>query len=1075
VSILFADLVGFTGRAEQMDPEDVRALQDPYWEQMRSELRRHGGTVEKFIGDAVMALFGAPVVHEDDAERAVRAALAIRDWVEEQEEIQLRLAIATGEVLVRLSAEPLAGEGMVSGDVVNTASRLQSAAPVNGIVVDERTYRATEQVIEYRRGEPIAVKGKTNPVPVWEAVEARSRFGVDVITHGRRPLVGRRRELELVRAALARVREEAAPQLLTIVGVPGIGKSRLVYELMQTIADDSSALVTWRQGRSLPYGEGVTFWALAEMVKAQAGILETDADEQAEGKLTRAVRQLVADEADAAWVERHVRPLIGLGGEEDVSSERRGEAFAAWRRFFEALAESRPLVLVFEDIHWADDGLLDFIDGLVEWVRDAPLLVVATARPELLERRATWGGGKANATTLSLSPLTEEETEHLVSALLEESSLATELRAALSARAEGNALYAEQYVRMIVERGQAQDMPVPETVHGIIAARLDALSVPEKDLLQNAAVFGKVFWAGAVLALDGVDRLDADQVLLGLARKEFVQRARRSSVADEGEYAFRHILFRDVAYSQIPRAVRAEKHRRAAAWIESLGRFDDHAEMLAHHYLSAVELARAAGQSTEGLAAAARVSVRRAGDRALALNAFDSATAYYKQTLELWPETDSERPRVLFAYARALHASGAADAGGAFEDARAALYESGEVESTAEAEAFLADMWWHRGQLQHVDEHLGRALTIIHDRPPSPAKARVLSSVARFRMLADDAEQAIALARDALELAESFDLQELRAEALVTIGTARTNEGDPDGIPDIERGLRIALDHDSLLAAGRAYNNLAAAVAGRGDLSRHYELLREAGRLANRLGSHASVRIITGQLAWADLRHGRWDKALKFADEFIAECEAGSAHRQEQGMRLLRAKILVARDDVEGARTECEHALALARGSHDRHWLVEALSNVLDVYADAGLVDEARAVADEILLDEPSAAYDEVVSKLARHAELIGLDERQIRPHLDAIHTFYRRVAELALACEFDNLAALFAELGLKDLEAEARLRSAETLLEQERLDEAREEVQRALAFYRSVGATRFIRRAESLGERVEYASYPGP
>src|SRR5213080_4849115 len=229
VSILFADLVGFTGRAEQMDPEDVRALQDPYWEQMRSELRRHGGTVEKFVGDAVMALFGAPVVHEDDAERAVRAALAIRDWVEEQEDIQLRIAVTTGEVLVRLSAEPLAGEGMVSGDVVNTASRLQRAAPANSVFVDERTYRATDHVIEYRRREPIAVKGKPDPVPVWEAVQARSRFGVDVITHGRTPLIGRRRELEIVRAALGRAREEAAPQLLTIVGVPGIGKSRLVY------------------------------------------------------------------------------------------------------------------------------------------------------------------------------------------------------------------------------------------------------------------------------------------------------------------------------------------------------------------------------------------------------------------------------------------------------------------------------------------------------------------------------------------------------------------------------------------------------------------------------------------------------------------------------------------------------------------------------------------------------------------------------------------------------------------------------------------------------------------------------
>ena len=786
------------------------------------------------------------------------------------------------------------------------------------------------------------------------------------------------------------------------------------------------------------------------------------------------MRQLVADDAEAAWVERHARPLIGLGGEGDFSAERRGEAVAAWRRFFEALAEWRPLVLVFEDLHWADDGLLDFVDGLVEWVRDVPLLVVATARPELLERRASWGGGKANATTLSLSPLSDEETDRLISALLDQALLPPQLRAALRSHAEGNALYAEQYVRMVGERPQADELPMPETVHGIIAARLDSLSELEKSLLQNAAVFGKVFWDGAVLALDGIERVDAAQCLQALDRKEFIQRARRSSVAGESEYAFRHVLFRDVAYSQIPRALRSEKHHLAAEWIESLGRFEDHAEMLAHHYLTALGLALAAGRSAGTLADSARLSLRRAGNRALAVNAFASAAAYYEQALELWPETDSERSQALFAYARALHASGAAGAGDALEGARMASSESGDVERAAEADAFLAEVWWHRGQWQRVDEHLGRALTIIHDRPSSPAKARVLSLVARFRMLAGDAEEAIAVGREALALAESFDLHELRADALVTIGSARTNEGDPDGMADLERGLRIALDNEALVAAWRAYNNLGAALAGRGELARHYELLGEAVRLADRLGSHAAVRLIAAQLAWGDLRHGEWDSALQFADEFIAECEGGSPHRQEQGMHLLRAKIQVARDDVDGARAECQRALTLARGSHDRQWLVEALSNVLDVYADAGLVDEARAIADEILAYEPASAYDEVMSKLARHADFIGLDEGQLRPHLDAVHTFWRRFAELALAGAFEDLAGMCVEVGFKDLEAEARMRAAETLLEQDRLDEARAELQRALAFYRSVGATRFVRRAESIAERVEYARYPG-
>jgi class 3 adenylate cyclase/tetratricopeptide (TPR) repeat protein len=1074
VSVLFADLVGFTDRAERMDPEDVRALQDPYWGHLRSELERHGGTAEKFIGDAVMALFGAPVAHEDDPERAVRAALAIRDWAREQEKIQVRIAVTTGEALVRLGAHPLGGEGMASGDVVNTASRLQKAAPANGIAVDERTYRSTKHVIDYRSREPLEVRGKAKLVSTWEAVEARSRFGVDVITHDRTPLIGRRRELELLRATLARVREEGAPQLFTIVGVPGIGKSRLVYELMQAVADDPSGIVTWRQGRSLPYGDGVTFWALAEMVKAQAGILETDADEQAEEKLARAVRQLVADDAEAAWVERQVRPLIGLGGERDVSGERRSEARAAWRRFFEALAEWRPLVLVFEDLHWADDGLLDFVDSLVEWVRDVSLLVVATARPELLERRSSWGGGKANATTLSLSPLSEEETGHLISALVKESFLLPELQAALSAHAEGNALYAEQYVRMMGERGQAQELPMPETVHGIIAARLDALSDSEKCLLQNAAVFGKVFWDSAVLALGGIDGVDAAECLHALDRKEFVQRARRSSVAGAREYAFRHVLFRDVAYSQIPRAVRAEKHRCAAEWIESLGRSEDHAEMLAHHYLSALELARAAGRSTIALADTARISVRRAGDRALGVNGFESAAVYYEQALELWPETDPEWPQVLFAHARALYGSGAAGGADALKDARAELYESGDVEGAAEADAMLADIWWDRGQPRQADEHVGRALTLIYDRPPSPAKAHVLSLVARARMRASDNEEAIAVAREAMALAEAFDLQDLRADTLITMGTARWIEGDLDATADLEHGLQIALEHNALSAVWRGYNNLAIAVGARGELARHDELLGEAVQLANRLGARDRVRFLAAQLIWGERRRGQWDNALRSADEFIAECEAGSPHRQEQGMRLLRAKIHVARGDVKAALLDCDQALALARDSHDPGWLSEALGSAVEIHAEAGRLDEARALADEVLSYDPTPDLDEVISKLAWHAHSLGLDEQQLRPHLEAVRSFWRRVAELALAGAFEELADLCAELSFTDREAEARLRAAEALLETGRLDEARAHLRKALAFFRSVRATRFIRLAETLSERVEYASYPG-
>src|ERR671930_332623 len=483
VTVLFADLVGFPSRPETLDPEDVQAILRPFHDRLRSELERHGGTVEKFIGDAVMALFGAPVAHEDDPERSVGAAIAIRDWAREEGGLEVRIGITTGEALITLAASPSEGEGMAAGDVINTAARLESAAPVNGILVDETTYRATRDRIGYGVAEAVTAKGKAEPVPVWEATEPRARFGVDVIQTGA-ALVGRQRELELLTGALARARDERLPQLVTLVGVPGIGKSRLVYELSQVVEADPE-LIYWRQGRSLPYGEGVTYWALAEMTKAQAGILESDAPAEAERKLTEAV--------GSERILESLRPLVGLAAEGEGGD--RAERFAAWRQFFESIADERPTVLVFEDLHWADDDLLDFVDHLVDWASGVPLLVLATARPELLERRPGWGGGKPNATTLSLSPLSDAETAELVHALLESPVLAAQTQTDLLARAGGNPLYAEEFARLLVEAG-GEELALPENVQGIIAARLDGLPPEEKQLLQDASVIGKVFWLG---------------------------------------------------------------------------------------------------------------------------------------------------------------------------------------------------------------------------------------------------------------------------------------------------------------------------------------------------------------------------------------------------------------------------------------------------------------------------------------------------------------------------------------------------------------------------------------------------
>jgi len=632
ITVLFADLVGFTSRAEKLDPEDVRALLSPYYARLRHELERHGGTVEKFIGDAVVALFGAPTAHEDDPERAVRAALAIREAIAELNEadptleLEVRIAVNTGEALVALGARPELGEGMASGDVVNTAARLQAAAPVNGVLVGETTQRATGAVIEYREAASVTGKGKSQPVPAWEALRARARFGLDVEQRPRTRLIGREAELELLTRALERVRTDLSPQLLTLVGVPGIGKSRLIAELFQVVDADPD-LILWRQGRSLPYGEGLSYWAVAEIIKSQVGILETDSTEAAEEKLRTVVTETIDDAKEAAWIERHLRPLVGLDVAPAEGADRRAEAFAAWRRFLEALAEGTPIVLVFEDLHWADDGLLDFVDYLADWASGVPLLIVGTARPELLARRPGWGGGKRNASTVTVSALAADETAQLLATLLDQVLLPAEIQSAVLRRTEGNPLFAEEYVRMLQDRGflvqsgggwkleEHEQLPLPESVHGMIAARLDSLLPEDKDLVQNAAVLGKVFWSGALGALAGREPFLLEEQLHGLERKEFVRRERRSAVAGETQYAFLHLLLRDVAYSQIPRAERADKHARAAAWIESLSadRSEDRAEMLAHHYLEALDLVRVTSGDESKLREPARKALTEAG------------------------------------------------------------------------------------------------------------------------------------------------------------------------------------------------------------------------------------------------------------------------------------------------------------------------------------------------------------------------------------------------------------------------------------------------------------------------------
>ncbi len=667
---------------------------------------------------------------------------------------------------------------MASGDVVNTAARLQSAAPVNGIVADETTYRATRRAIDYEEAEPVEAKGKAEPIPVWTAAAAHSRFGVDVAHEARTELVGRERELSVVRDAFERARHERTPQLLTLVGVPGIGKSRLVYEL-QRIVDADPELITWRQGRCLAYGDGITLWALGEIVKAQAGVLEQDTPEEIATKVHQVVEDTLAGSGDETRVEAHLLALLGLAGDAQLGGDRRNEAFAAWRRFLEGLAEQRPLVVVVEDIHWADESLLDFLDELVDWLTDVPLLVVATARPELLERRPGWGGGKLNATTLALSPLSDEQTAELIGRLLGRPLLAAEAQQTLLERAGGNPLYAEQFVELYTEQGSTDELTLPETLQGIIAARLDGLPDSEKSLLQDAAVVGKVFWASSI----GRDPDAATTWLHSLERKGFVRRQRRSSLEGESEFAFAHALVRDVSYGQIPRADRAQRHRAVAEWIDGLGRPEDHAEMLAYHWSSALELVRASGGSDDEFVERTRLALRAAGDRASSLNSYAVAAAQYDDALALWPD-DAERPDLLFRLAVALHRSyNAARQQDALEAARDALLAVSDTERASEAESFLAQVSWERGEHDLVREHLARAEALAGDSV-SAAAARVLAFAGRIREIAGEHDEGRRLAEAAFATATELGLDELRAHALTTIGMAKNDVDLGSGVAD---------------------------------------------------------------------------------------------------------------------------------------------------------------------------------------------------------------------------------------------------------------------------------------------------
>jgi class 3 adenylate cyclase/tetratricopeptide (TPR) repeat protein len=1056
VTVLFADLVGFTARSETLDPEDVDAFLSPYHERLRSELERFGGTVEKFIGDAVMALFGAPVAHEDDPERAVRAALAICDWAREASAVQVRVAVNTGEALVNLAARADLGEGMAAGDVVNTTARLQSAAPVNGVLVGETTYRATRHVIDYLAAEPVEAKGKTEPIAVWEAQAPRARVGSEAVSRNA-PLVARERELDQLINAFERTRQERTAQFVTIVGVPGIGKSRLVAELLDYV-EALPDIVYWRHGRSLPYGAPVTFWALAEMVKAHTGVADNDAPADVERKLHEAVVEVVP-EAEQAWVEGNLRPLLGLGDATEIGAGQ--DAAAAWRRFLETLAEQRPLVLLFEDLHWADDELLDFVDELPDWSEDFPILVLCTARTELLTRRPGWGGGKRNGLTISLAPLGERETAKLVAALLNRSVLPAETQSALLLRAGGNPLYAEQFVRMLEERGGIEG-EVPESVQAIIAARLDGLPEDEKSLLQDAAVVGKQFWAGSLAAASGTETASIEQHLRSLARKDFVRRERRGTVEGEGEYAFSHILVQDVAYGQIPRGPRGDKHRRVAEWIESLGRSSDQAELVAHHYVSALELMRAAGSDTGDLPLRARSALRAAGGRALALSAFPASARWFDAAATIRDEPDPDRPRALLQHALALHALLDGRRFELLEEARTALLEADDVDGATEAGVALAEAWWWSGDHDRCAACLDEASTLVRERGSPLATAIVLSQVARFKTLWGDHTAAIETALESLRLAEQLDQDYLRAKNLMTLGTARgyiPGEELDSAVDDITCGIELAQSSGHFDQLSRGLINLGSLLESAGRLDEATLRVQEAHQLARTRGHRAGIRFTEGNLIEEALTRGALAEAERRADAFLTESEQ-TPHFLDAIAHVAKAMNRLAQDEPERAIAHIHEAVVVARKVGDPQMMIPTLAAAALVYAELDDLDRARAFLVEL---KPRTRISSVPSATLAAMRCGYGNEWRSRIASLMSNTPWDVAAEAVLDGRWRDAADAYDAIGTPAFAAFAALHGAEEAVAAGNLADADALLPRALAFYRSIGAKRYVRAGERL------------
>ena len=872
VSVLFADLVGFTTLAEGRDAEDTRELLSHYFDLAHDVIARYGGTVEKFIGDAVMAVWGAPVAQEDDAERAVRAALELVDAVRALgPSVQARAGVLTGEAAVTLGA---VGQGMVAGDLVNTASRLQSVAAPGTVLVGEATHRAASRAIVFEPAGEQALKGKTAPIPAWRALRVvAERGGRNRSEALEAPFVGRDDELRLLKDLFHATTREQRARLVSVIGPPGIGKTRLAWEFLKYI-DGLVETVLWHDGRSPAYGEGITFWSLGEMVRGRAGLLETDDAPTTRLKVSTALATYVPDEDERRFIEPALLALLGI----EPSTSGSEQLFAAWRMFFERLAAAAPVVMVFEDFHYADTGLIDFVDHLLEWSRSVPIYVVTLARPELLERRPDWSAGKRNFTSLYLEPLPERAMRALLAGLVP--GLPEPAVRAIVARADGVPLYAVETVRMLLADGRLvldagayhpvgdlTNLAVPETLTALIASRLDGLATDDRALASDASVLGQSFSLAALSAVSGIPEVDLEPRLRPLVRRELLILEADPRSPERGQYAFVQALIREVAYNTLAKRDRKTRHLAAARYFEGLGS-DELAGALAGHYLAAHGNA-AEGAEADALAAQARVALRAATERAVALGSHEQAVALIEQALTV-TDDEAERADLLLQAAKSSAAATKNDAGERYFRAAVELYRGrGDEYGAARATAGLGHLLLARGQIEEAIALLEPAIKDLVADPQGPPAAVVMGALARAYRMHNEPARAVEWAERLLPLAERLDLVDEVASGLLS------RAGGLDGRPReaqalVRAALELALTHDLVDVEPRA-RTVWTFIQVTNDPRAGLAEARKGLESARRLGSRQYAMSMIGNGVDCAFRTGDWDWAIATLREWLDE------------------------------------------------------------------------------------------------------------------------------------------------------------------------------------------------------------